>query len=270
MFTCEFLSLQTATNGIIITLVTLYFMKDLLVTIIQSVFKYILNPTIWSRVAADINAQPDEPRTPNASQRFELQTDSDLRDINMSKALDLANQQMQLILEHKKVELSQLQPSGIEMLAVKESPDTNTSQSDLSPASSSVASRTELSDENMSKSETLPISSSAETASQMSESESLGASTNSFEAFHADDIATAAKVRDSIISLPSTVNNSQPSTVSIGDSQSSENLSEHSATISSITTNSNKSMDDDLNDGNVSSDSESVEILSISSGHSSA
>lgn len=267
MFTlCVFLSSQTATNGLLITAVTLYFMKDLLVTIIKSIFKYILNPTIWSRVAADINAQPNETPSPSAYQNIDFQTDSDIRDINVSKALDLANQQMQLILEHKKIELSQLPPSGIEMLAVKESPE-NTSRIDLSPGSSSIASRAEYSDENTSKSEILPVSSSAETASQMSES--LGASSNSFEAFQADDIATAAKVRDSLISLPSTVNDSQPSTVSIGDSQSSEHLSEHSATISSAT-NSNKSMDDELNDGIVSSDSESVEILSISSGTSSS
>lgn len=260
-------SLQIATNGIIITAVTLYFMKDLLVTIIQSIFKYILNPTIWSRVAADINAQSDVTNSPNVGQRIESQFDSDIRDLNMSKALDVANQQnslMQLILEQKKIELTQLQPSGIEMLAVKESAE-NTSRSDLSPASSSVASRSELSDENTSKSETLPLSSSAETASQMSES--LAGSTYSFEAFQVDDIATSAKIRDSLISLPSTVNDSVPSAVSIGDSHSSENPSEHSATISS--TNSNKS-GDELSDGAVSSDSDSVEILSISSGTTSS
>lgn len=262
---------QTATNGILITAVTLYFMKDLLVTLIQSVFMYILNPTIWSRVAADINTQPDETKSPRANQNSGLQSDSDIRDINVSKALDLANQQMQLILEHKKVELSQLQPSGIEMLAVRESPE-DTSRSDLSPESSSVASRTEFSDENTSKSEILPVSSSVETASRMSDS--LGASTNSFEAFHIDDIVTSAKVKlskDSLISLPSTINDSRASTgtVSIGDSQSSGNLSEHNATISS-TTNSTKSVDtDELNDGTIS-DSDSVEILSISSNTSSS
>lgn len=263
----HFFKSKIATNGIIITAVTLYFMKDLLVTIIQSIFKYILNPTIWSRVVADINAQPAESFTPNVSQRIEMQFDSDIRDINVSKALDVANQQnslMHLILEQKKIELSQLQPSGIEMLAVKESSE-NTSRSDLSPASSSVASRTEFSDENTSKSEILPVSSSAETASQMSES-SAG-STYSFEAFQVDDIAASVKLRDSLISLTSTVTDSVPTTVSIGDSQSSGNPSEHSATISS--TNSNKSVDE-LSDGTASSDSDSVEILSISSGTASS
>lgn len=242
-------------------------MKDLLVTLIQSVFKYVLNPTVWSRVAADIHTQPEQSTPSRSSQNSELQFDPDIRDRNVSKALDLAHQQMQLLLDHKKAELSQLQPSGIEMLAVKESPE-NTSRSDQSPGSSSVASRTEFSDENSSKSEILPASSSIETASHMSDS--LGASTNSFEAFHIDDIATADQAKESFISVPSTVH-SLPSTVTIGDSQSSGNLSEHSATFSS-TTNSTKSADADefnSNEGAVS-DSDSVEILSISSGNSSS
>lgn len=254
----------TATYGILITAVTLYFMKDLLVTIIQSVFRFILNPAVWARVAVDINAQANEAvTTPNSSQRVELQSDSDIRDMNVSKALDLAHQQMQLFLEHKKMELPQLQPSGIEMLAVKELAE-NTSISDLS----SSRSRTELSDDgNTSKSEILTISLSAETASQMSDS--MVGSTNSFEAFQVDDddVATTENVKDSLISLPSTVNDSLPTTVSIGDSQSSENPSGHSATISS--TNSNKSADE-LSDGVVSSDSDSVEVLSISSGTASS
>lgn len=255
----------STTNGILITAVTLYFMKDLLVTIIQSMFKYILNPTIWSRVAADINSQTDEPMTPNSAQRADSPFDTDIRDVNVSKALDLANQQMKLILEHKHNALSQMQPSGIEMLAVKESTE-NASKSDLSLATSSGIADpiSELSDS--SKCEVLPVSSGAETASQMSPS--LTGSTHSFEAFQLDDIVLSAKVQDSLISLPSTETDSLQTSVSIGDSQSSENPSIYSATISS--TNSNNKSADELSDGATSSDSDSVEILSISSGTASS
>lgn len=258
-------TLKTATYGILITAITLYLMKDLLVTIIQSSFKYILNPTVWWRFAADVNSQPDETITPNSFQRVELQLESDIRDINVSKALDLANQHMQLVLEQKKMQFTQLQPSGIEMLALKET-DENASSDDLSPVTPSVASsRTELSEGSSSKSDILPVSSSAESASQMSEL--MGGSMSSFEAFQMDDIAMSAKVGDSLILLTSTVNNSLPSTNSIGDSESSENPSEHSTTISSM--NSNKS-EHELSDGTAGSDSDSVEVLSISSGTTSS
>lgn len=221
-------------------------MKDLLVTIVQSMFKYVLNPAIWSRVAADMNAQTAEPTTPSSAQRVnDSPFDANIRDINVSKALDLANQQMQFILEQKKVELSKLTPSGIEMLAVKESAE-NKSQSDSSPSTSSGI-RTESAD--TSRSEILSISLGAETASLMSAS-------NSFEAFQLDDIALSAKDQDSLISLHSTENS-----VSIGDNIPSE----HTTTISSSNSNNNNKSVDESNDGTTSSDSDSVEILSISS-----
>lgn len=264
--------MPTAMYGIVITAITVFFMKILLAPIIVSTFQYVINPTIWSRVASDINAQVNAPSTPTAAQRAELQSDRDIRDVNVSKALDLANQQMRLILVQKKIELpQQLLPSGIEMVAVNESPDEDdTSRSDLSAgAAFSIAEQLEMSDENLSKSDISPISSNAVTASPLSDS--LAGSTNSFEAFQLDDIALSAKLKDSAITLPSTANDSVRTTVSIGDSQSSENPSECSATPS--TTSSKQSNDKcvhGLNDGTTSSDSDSVEILSISSGTASS
>lgn len=108
-------------------------MKGLLVTIIQSVFKYILNPTIWSRVASDINTSTVH-QIPDM-QRVQTVTDSDIRDVNVSKALDLATQQMQLILEHKKIEMATIQPSGIEVLAVKAA-EGDKSSDDITPSTS--------------------------------------------------------------------------------------------------------------------------------------
>lgn len=129
--------MRLETYGILITAVTLYFMKDLLVTIIQSVFKYIINPAIWSRVASDLtSSSPTGGNTENV-QRVEMVSGPDLRDVNVGKALDLANQHIQLILETKKIEISQIQPSGIEMLAASVSPSTSTSSS--AAATSSAA-----------------------------------------------------------------------------------------------------------------------------------
>lgn len=123
-------ALHLATHGILITAVTLYFMKGLLMTIIQSVFKYILNPTIWSRVAVDINST-QSPESSVPLHRVQNIAEPDLRDENVSKALDLANQQMQYILEHKKIALVSGQPSGVEVLAPKAT-ESEKSTSDIS------------------------------------------------------------------------------------------------------------------------------------------
>lgn len=102
-------------------------MKDLLVTIIQSVFKYILNPTIWSRVASDLNSgRSDEDSVPLQRAQFTQSIPgSDIRDINISKALDLANKQMEYlankqILEQKRVDAAQMSSSGVQVLAVED------------------------------------------------------------------------------------------------------------------------------------------------------
>lgn len=117
-------------------------MKDLLVTIIQSVFKYIINPTIWSRVAADVASSSSSEGNSERAQNIPLVGGHDLRDINVGKALDLANQHIQLILETRKNEMSPIQPSGVEILAVtgtvsSVSTASATSSLSLSPSSSS-------------------------------------------------------------------------------------------------------------------------------------
>lgn len=141
-FNCNYFF--TETYGILITVVTIYFMKDLLVTIIQSVFKYIINPTIWSRVAADVASSSSSEGNSERAQNIPLVGGHDLRDINVGKALDLANQHIQLILETRKNEISPIQPSGVEILAVtgtvsSVSTASATSSLSLSPSSSSTA-----------------------------------------------------------------------------------------------------------------------------------
>lgn len=70
-------------------------MKDLLGTIIFSTFKFLVNPTIWSRVAVDINqaSQPTPAPTTNQNatetSRMQAIQEPDIRDLNISKALDL-------------------------------------------------------------------------------------------------------------------------------------------------------------------------------------
>lgn len=75
------------------TVITLFFMKDILKVMIYSVFKFILNPTSWSGFAS--TAQNDVPQRPSVSQ---VAPGVDIKDVNMGKALDLANSKIQLIL----------------------------------------------------------------------------------------------------------------------------------------------------------------------------
>lgn len=119
-------------------------MKDLLVTIIQSLFKYIINPTIWSRVVADVTSSSSSEGNSERAQNTPLVGGHDLRDINVGKALDLANQHIQLILETRKNEMPPIQPSGVEILAVtgtvsSVSTESATSSLSLSPSLSSTA-----------------------------------------------------------------------------------------------------------------------------------
>lgn len=99
-------------------------MKDILTTIIHSMFKFILNPTIWSRVVADMSPNRSEENRIPARQR--LASDSDLRDQNLSKALDLANYQIELLLRQKSVTSSNMQPSSVEILPISEKSEKNT------------------------------------------------------------------------------------------------------------------------------------------------
>lgn len=86
----------SATYGLIVTVVTLFFMKDILKVMIYSVFKFILNPSSWSGFAAAVqNAQSEVPQRASVSQ---ITSGVDIKDVNMGKALDLANSKMQLIL----------------------------------------------------------------------------------------------------------------------------------------------------------------------------
>lgn len=213
-------------------------MKDLLVTIIHSMFKYILNPTIWSRVASDINSSQSE-ASATPIPRVQLVPETDIRDINMSKVLDLATKMQCLNLNlmnqqlEKNVEGSQIQPSGVEVLAVKPT-ESDKSTSGLSPTSS------------------------AETASQMEPSE---ANSDSYEEFENDELLTSHKMN--VIS----VSESLPSTVSINDTQPGEFSSEYSGRMSTDSGHSARSNNQSelSTSSSMKSSGDSVEILSISS-----
>lgn len=62
-------------------------MKDLLITFIQSTFKFILNPRIW----LDLNANRHAQTIPPAAAPAAISNTLDHRDILLTKALDLAS-----------------------------------------------------------------------------------------------------------------------------------------------------------------------------------
>lgn len=208
-----------------------YFLKDILVAIIQSVFKYVVNPTVWSRVAADINSSPSR-ATPEPIQRVQSISEPDVRDDNVSKALDLAKQHMQYLLEQK--QQSQIQSSGVEMLAVR-GISTEKSSSDITSS--------------------VPSNLTQQTTEGIPSSDGSG---ESYEEFAEDEIINVQNV--SVITVGSAT--TQPSEIS----------SEYSATMSTDDVNSTKSNDQSDSSGNTSmsldttkSAGDSVEILSISS-----
>lgn len=86
----------SATYGTIVTVITLYFMKDILKVMIYSIFKFILNPTSWSGFAAA--AQNVQNEVPQCSSQSQIASEVDIKDVNLGKALDLANNKMQLML----------------------------------------------------------------------------------------------------------------------------------------------------------------------------
>lgn len=228
-------------------------MKDLLVALIQSVFKYVVNPTVWSRVASDINSSPSR-ATPEPIQRIQSITDSETRDVIVSKALDLAsqcNQQVQYLLDHHK--MSQIQPSsGVEMLAVKEaSSEKSTSDNTLSTGSELSNSTQEYVEgtqqtTDSSQQTSFSIRSFVDTPS----SEGSG-DTESYEEFADDEIINSQNV--SVVSIGSTT---QPSEIS----------TEYSAKITTDSVNlADKSSSTSMSIDSTKSTHDSVEILSISS-----
>lgn len=125
----------SATKGILITAVTLYFMKGILSTIIHSVFKFVLNPTIWSRVVADLTPTSSMESRPSTSQLRQIQ-DGDIRDTNLSKALDIVDVQLKLLLTQKSTQITSVsQPSAVEILPISETAEQD-STNDISPNSS--------------------------------------------------------------------------------------------------------------------------------------
>lgn len=208
-------------------------MKDLLVAIIQSIFKYVVNPTVWSRVATDINA-PSSQATPESVQRVQSILEPDPRDVNVSRALDLANQQMQFILERSR--MVEMPSSGIEVLSIR-GVSVENSSSDIAPSTSS---------------ETSSVPSNEMQQTNNGITPSSDGSGDSYEEFADDEIFVSQNV--SVVSVGSTT---QPSEVS----------SEYSATLSTDEISSSKSDKSVTTTASIDStkSSDSVEILSISS-----
>lgn len=129
-----------ATNGILITAVTLYFMKGILTTIIHSMFKFVLNPTIWSRVVADLSPTSSMESRPSTSQLRRIQ-DGDLRDANLSKALDIVDVQLKLLLTQKSTHTTSVsQPSAVEeILSIAETPEQSSTKDNSDNSSDRVS-----------------------------------------------------------------------------------------------------------------------------------
>lgn len=231
---------RLATHGILITAVTLYFMKGLLMTIIQSVFKYILNPTIWSRVATDIHST----QMPGSvsPQRVQSIGETDIRDENLGKVLDLANQQMQFILKREQIESGQptkVEPSGVEVLPLKAAE----SEKSLSDVSSTMSSEQ--------KGETAFAHVSHITCSSQSTSAAQRVSSDgSMESY--DDFIDIEIVKSPNASTLSTAHNVTMSS----DGSSSLNLSNQSGSTS-MTTDDTKTSTDSMDIFSISSDTTS-------------
>lgn len=102
-------------------------MKDLLKTIIHSTFRFILNPTVWSQVFSD-NSQPAPALT--TQNIVSITSGHDIRDINLSKALDI-------VLAHKQ---QLMEPSQVQNVPIESSDERNriTYNSDTSGVSSNM------------------------------------------------------------------------------------------------------------------------------------
>lgn len=71
-------------------------MKDIIKVMIYSIFKFILNPSSWSGFAA--TARNIQNEAPNSTFPHQIAPGVDIKDINLGKALDLANSKIQLML----------------------------------------------------------------------------------------------------------------------------------------------------------------------------
>lgn len=94
------------TNGLIITAVMLIFMKDILSTLIHSIFKYILNPAVWLR------QHTDAPIAAN-TQSTSVGNMTDRRDEHVTLALRLATDQIRLCENLS----NRILPSGVEVMS---------------------------------------------------------------------------------------------------------------------------------------------------------
>lgn len=204
-------------------------MKDLLATIIKSIFKYVVNPSVWSRVAADMNTSTLSSPVTDTNQEIQSPSRMDLRDLNLSKALDLASQ---LILDRKILKISsENKPSGIEILAVDATSDKNTSDI-MQITTDSSTYTTELSTDSTSSSE------------------------KSFEEFASDEMIQMNVFQNvSVVSVNDTqsIGTSEHSTTISTDGIGSSKLSDESNSTSTTFDSTNSSSND------------SVEVLSISS-----
>lgn len=246
-------------------------MKDLLVTIIQSVFKYIINPTIWSRVAADVTSSSSTEGNTERIQRVEMTTGPDLRDVNVGKALDLATQHIQLIIETKKAELSQIQPSGVELLALSaEAASIAPVLSAMSTASSlmSSASSSSFTTEKPKNVTNLNAEQQQQQQKQKIEKDDdehrlSGASTESYEEIGSDDILLLQN--SSVISINDTQPSSEISTTTTTTASTSVSTSTSTSTeyISSLKSSDNSGFS--FTSQSRKSSCDSVEILSLSS-----
>lgn len=81
------------------TVITLFFMKDILKVMIYSIFKFILNPTSWSGFTAAARNPHIEVPPPQG----QIAQAVDIKDVNMGKALDLANSKIQLMLNENAI-----------------------------------------------------------------------------------------------------------------------------------------------------------------------
>lgn len=103
-------------------------MKDLLKTIIYSTFKFFLNPGIWSNVYANVNATAQTNQTHvvgNMVETVRIQSitsgEPDIRDVNLGKALDLANNRVRLALlesTSSQLLLSERTTSSVQLLSI--------------------------------------------------------------------------------------------------------------------------------------------------------